>query len=126
MTKKASYAPSSAILLLLTVFLWAGAGCTRRECLDDAGEGHAVTLAMSLKNVLPGQGSPTKMTAEITQSDGVFRGVERLYIVPFNTETPEVEPDAPRLGNHNVSLGSVGINRGGLVQNNNSHLFNSA
>ena len=126
MTKKASYAPSSAILLLLTGFLWAGAGCTRRECLDDAGEGHAVTLAMSLKNVLPGQGSPTKMTAEITQSDGVFRGVERLYIVPFNTETPEVEPDAPRLGDHNVSLGSVGINRGGLVQNNNSHLFNSA
>ena len=125
MSNKASYAPSSAILLLLTVFLWAGAGCTR-DAVPDAGDGHAVTLAMSLKNVLPGQGSPTKMTAEITQSDGVFRGVERLYIVPFNTETPEVEPDAPRLGDHNVSLGSVGINRGGLVQNNNSHLFNSA
>ena len=115
-----------SILLLLILCVWAGGGCARRECLDDAGEGHAVTLAMSLKNVLPGQGSPTKMTAEITQSDGVFRGVERLYIVPFNTETPEVEPDAPRLGDHNVSLGSVGINRGGLVQNNNSHLFNSA
>ena len=64
MTKKASYAPSSAILLLLTVFLWAGVGCTR-DSVNDAREGHAVSLAMSLKNVLPGQEKEKPQQAEV-------------------------------------------------------------
>ena len=105
--------------------VWAGAGCSR-EALDDAGERRTISLALSLKNVLPGQEKPTKMTADITQSAGVFRGVERLYVIPFNTETEDVEPGDLRLGSQNVSLGSVGISRSGLVQNNNSHLFGSA
>lgn len=105
--------------------VWAGEGCTR-DVLRDAGEEHAVSLAVSLKNMLPGEESSTKMTAEITQSDGVFRGVDRLYIVPFNTETPEVEADDSRLGDSNVTLSNVGIKKEGLVENNHSHLFNAA
>ena len=103
MIKKASYAPSTAILLLLTLSVWAGAGCTR-DAVDDAVGKRTISLAMSLKNVIPGQDAPTKMTADITQSAGVFRGVERLYVVPFNTETAHVEPGDLRLGDQNVSL----------------------
>ena len=125
MKTKASYAPSTAILLLLTLSVWAGAGCTR-DAVDDAVGKRTISLAMSLKNVIPGQDAPTKMTADITQSAGVFRGVERLYVVPFNTETAHVEPGDLRLGDQNVSLGSVGISRNGLVESNNSHLFGSA
>ena len=105
--------------------VWAGGGCTR-DVYPGTGEEHAVSLAVSLKNVLPGQEAATKMTAGITQGDGVFRGVDRVYLVPFNTETATIEPDATRLGNRNITLGTVGINRGGLVENNNAHLFNTA
>lgn len=124
MTTNASYG-HFAILLLLALAVWAGEGCTR-DAIHDAGEEHAISLAVSLKNVLSGQGPSTKMTTEITESDGVFRGVDRLYIVPFNTETPEVEADDPRLGDNNVTLSNVGIKKEGLVENNHSHLFNSA
>ena len=125
MKTKASYAPPTAILLLLTLSVWAGAGCTR-EALDDASGERTISLAMSLKNVVPGQESPTKMTAQMTQSEGVFRGVERLYVIPFNTETEYVEPEDSRLGNMNVVLNSLGISPSGLVKNNNSHLFGGA
>lgn len=103
--------------------MWAGGGCSR-EGLGDTGE--TISLVVSVKNVLPSQSHSTKMTADITQSEGVFRGVEKLYLVPFATLTPEVEPGAPRLGSQNIRLGNVGISRDGLVENNNSHLFGSA
>lgn len=109
--------------LLLILAVWAGGGCTR-ESLGDMGE--TISLAVSVKNVLPGQEGATKMTEETTQSGGVFRGVEKLYIVPFATLTSEVEPGTPRLGGNNVRLGNVGISQDGLVENNNSHLFGSA
>lgn len=109
--------------LLLILAVWAGGGCTR-ESLGDTRE--TISLAVSFKNVLPGQGNSTKMTADVTQSEGVFRGVEKLYIVPFATLASEVEPGTPRLGSANVRLGTVGISRDGLVENNHSHLFGSA
>lgn len=110
---------------LLTIF--ACAGC---RFIDDpqydADEGRTISLVMSLKNILPGQQVSTKMTPEVTQSEGVFRGIEQLYLIPFSTESMQVEPHDPRLGTRNVSLGSTGIARTGLVANNNSHLFGSA
>lgn len=77
---------------------------------------------MSVGNVT----QPTKMTADITQSGGVFRGVERMYIVPFHTEDAPVAPGDSRLGSTNVHLSSAGIVRTGLVANNNSHIFGNA
>lgn len=93
---------------------------------EDAGDGRALSLVLSLKNVLPGQEITTKMSGNITQADGDFRGIDHLYVVPFNTESMQVKPQDSRLGTRNVGLSSSGISRTGLVANNNSHLFGSA
>lgn len=93
--------------------------------IDDAGE-HSISMAMSLKNVEPGQEAVTKMTSDITQSGGVFRGIEQLYIIPFDTENAQVESQDSRLGSQNVALANTGISKTGLVPNNNSHYFGSA
>ena len=109
---------------LLILLVWAGAGCARLA-VNDAGE-HTISLVMSLKNVDSAQEPVTKMSADVTQSEGVFRGIEHLYIIPFNTENAQVEPQDARLGSQNVSLSTSGISKMGLVPNNNAHLFGSA
>lgn len=63
---------------------------------------------------------------DITQSNGTFRGIEHLYIIPFDTVTEEVEYEDSRLGSQNVVLGTSGITRTGLVSNNNAHYISSA
>ena len=109
---------------MLTV--WIGGGCTRHD-LDPVANGeHPLSLALSFRNVVSGQDAPTKMPTAVTQSGGEFRGIEQLYVIPFDTESARVEPQDSRLGNQNVSLGSTGISRSGLVSNNNAHLFGSA
>ncbi|MBR5925152.1 MAG: hypothetical protein IKZ60_06770 [Bacteroidales bacterium] len=115
---------SFKLCILLIFFVWAGAGCARLR-RDDAGE-HPISLVMSLKNVDSSQEPATKMNSEITQSGGVFRGIEHLYVIPFNTENLQVEPQDARLGAQNISLATSGINKTGLVPNNNSHFFGSA
>lgn len=114
-----------AFLLVLTV--WAGTACSR---LDDIGRPdgeQSRSLALSLKNVLPGQDASTKMSTQVTQFEGNFRGIERMFLIPFNTESARaVEQGDSRLGNQNIVLGSSGISQSGLVDNNNSHLFGSA
>ena len=115
---------SFKLRILLILLVWAGAGCARLGA-DDAGE-HSISLVMSLKNVQSGQGTATKMPSEITQSEGVFRGIEELYVIPFNTDNSQVEPQDLRLGTQNVVLTTTGIGKSGLVPNNNSHLFGSA
>lgn len=115
---------SFKLCILLILLVWAGAGCTRLR-RDDAGE-HTISLVMSLKNVDSSQEPATKMSAEITQAGGVFRGIEHLYVIPFNTENLLVEPQDARLGAQNISLATSGINKTGLVPNNNSHFFGSA
>lgn len=118
--------PSASFKLckLLIPLVWAVAGCARLDT-DDAGE-HTISLVMSFNNVKSGQGTATKMSSEITQSGGVFRGIEELYIIPFNTDNAHVEPQDTRLGSQNVALANTGISRSGLVPNNNSHFFGSA
>lgn len=112
-------------LFILTV--WTGTGCDRLDNIAPADRDPSLSLVLSLKNVLPGQDAPTKMSTQVTQSEGVFRGIEQVYLVPFNTEeSRSVEPAEPRLGTQNVVLGSTGINKSGLVANNNAHLFGSA
>lgn len=109
---------------LLILLVWAGAGCARLG-VNDAGE-HTISLVMSLKNVDSAQEPTTKMNTEITQSGGFFRGIEHIYIIPFETENTLVEPQDARLGSQNVTLASSGISKYGLVPNNNAHLFGSA
>ncbi len=112
-------------LFILTV--WTGTGCDRLDNIAPADRDPSLSLVLSLKNVLPGQDVPTKMSTQVTQSEGVFRGIEHVYLVPFNTEESRaVEPADPRLGTQNIVLGSTGINKSGLVANNNAHLFGSA
>lgn len=115
---------SFKLCCLLILLVWAGTGCARLGA-DDAGE-HTISLVMSLKNVDSSQEPATKMSSEITQSGGVFRGIERIYIVPFKTENVQVEPQDSRLGSQNVSLSTSGIAKSGLVPDNNAHLFGSA
>ena len=118
------HSASFKLCCLLILLVWAGAGCARLGA-DDAGE-HTISLVMSLKNVDSSQELATKMSSEITQSGGVFRGIEHLYIIPFYTENAQVEPQDTRLGSQNVSLATGGINKTGLLPNNNAHLFGSA
>lgn len=112
--------------VLLTLTLCAAPACRRMDVLEDAGDGRTLSLVLSLKNVLPGQEVTTKMSGDVTQADGGFRGIDHLYVIPFNTESMQVEPQDPRLGTRNVGLSSSGIATTGLVANNNSHLFGSA
>lgn len=104
---------------------WAMGACARMDS-EDVQEERTLSMVMSLKNVLPDREGMTKTTGAITQADGVFRGIERLYVIPFTTENPTVEAQEVRLGNQNVVLGSKGISKSGLVPNNNSCLFGSA
>lgn len=113
-----------ALLFILTV--WTGGGCARQDLPDEPVREQASSLALSLKNVQPDQNPQTKMSVDITQSNGTFRGIEHLYIIPFDTVTEKVEYEDPRLGSQNVVLGSAGINRSGLVSNNNAHYISSA
>lgn len=88
-------------------------------------------FAMSFKTTscLPG----TRMSDAVTQIEAnttpiVFRGIERVYAIPFNTLNAITASDA-RLG-RNLELPQVGIPptwganaNNGLVSNNNSHLY---
>lgn len=103
-----------------------GGGCAREIMDEYANANHPMSLALSLKNVGAGPDASTRMTSAVTQAGREFRGIEHLYIIPFNTESIQVEHEEARLGNENVVLGSTGISRYGLVSNNNSHLFGSA
>lgn len=115
------------VACLSMLVVWALASCARLGTEETSGV-RPLSLAMSIKNVMPGQGEATKMSTDITlPNEGDFRGIQELYVIPFATESDTVvEPGAVRLGSQNVVLGSVGINESGLVPNNNSHLISSA
>lgn len=117
---------SLEMAVLLTLSLCAAPACRRLDGPEEAGNGRTLSLVLSLKNVQPGQEVTTKMPGDVTQADGDFRGIDHLYVVPFNTESLQVEPQDHRLGARNVGLSSSGIAKTGLVDNNNSHLFGSA
>ena len=115
------------ILLVMSALL--SSGCTRsleREGAD--GPYNAMSLALSLKS--PGdvpEGPATKMTAAITQSGAAFRGIEQVYVVPFQTESANpVVGGSVRLGDRNVVIQNPAIGKTGLVANNNAHLYNIA
>lgn len=88
-----------------------------------------MTLAMSVKNMKSGPHMTTKMSEDITQASGDlqdFRGIEQIYVIPFNTGSKAVTINDLRLGNENVSLSDPSISPNGLVQTNNARLFEVA
>ena len=114
------------ISVLLALAVLVAGGCSVIDEPVQAEQTHSLSLLMSFKNVLPTSEASTKMSTDVTQYTGNFRGIEHMYAIPFHTETAPVEPEDLRLGTQNVVLGSLGISRTGLVANNNSHLFGSA
>ena len=100
-------------------------GCTRSLERDGADIPiDAMSLALSLKYTGDVPDVQTKMTAAITQDGAGFRGIEQVYVVPFQTESaaPVSEGNA-RLGDNNVYINNPSIGQTGLVANNNSHLY---
>lgn len=96
--------------------------CTR-DRMDDRGKG--ISLAISLKNVGEVPEVQTKMTATITQDGAGFRGIEQVYIIPFQTASANpVTVGSGRLGDSNVQIQNPAIGQNGLVENNCSHLYN--
>ena len=90
-------------------------------------------MAISFKS---GVGRPaTKMSDSVTQIDAeadytAFRGIEQIYVIPFNTYRAVTASDL-RHG-RNLQLPQRGISpqwgsvaNAGLVSNNNSHLYQS-
>lgn len=114
------------LALLFMLLVWTEGGCARQSLPAEPVSEHASSLALSLKNVQPDYHPQTKMSMDISQSNGTFRGIEHLYIIPFDTVTEEVEYEDSRLGSQNVVLGTSGISRTGLVSNNNAHYISSA
>ena len=103
-------------------------GCVRPLEGDGADtQYNATSFALSLKNTGKVPTVETKMAAAITQDGSVFRGIEQVYMIPFQTESASpVVAGSPRLGGRNVLLQNPGIGQSGLVANNNSHLYSIA
>ena len=114
--------PSSALFLACTLLAWMAAGCSAR-LEDTEPEGCPLSLAVKSVGIHP---DATKTYASITQSDGSFRGIERVNIIPFNTASATVQPADKRLGSHNVRIANAEIVSSGLVLNNNAHYFDNA
>ena len=123
---------SVRMFLLFMLLAWITGSCALvDEDLSDVGE-PKLTLAMSVKSMEEGRPVTTKMSQSITQDNGKnsFRGIEQLYILPFNTGTLSqsyaVTATDTRQGNQNVSISDPSISRTGLVENNNARLFDFA
>lgn len=109
---------------ILALSLLILAGCTREEL---PGSGNGVSLALSLKNVGEVPEVRTKMTATITQDGAGFRGIEQVYVIPFQTQSAiAVKANNERLGSSNVQIQNPVIEQSGLVDNNRSHLYKLA
>lgn len=86
-----------------------------------------MSLALSLKSTGDVPEVQTKMTAAITQDGAGFRGIEQVYVIPFQTASAApVSMGNARLGDRNVYINNPAIGQTGLVANNNSHLYNLA
>ena len=109
--------------LLLPLLVLIASACAKSGQPND---GNGISLSLS---VAP-RGSVsinTKMTTAITQDGAGFRGIEQVYVVPFQTNNSgPVGNGNPRLGGSNVYIQNPTISQTGLVANNNSHLYDIA
>ena len=80
-----------------------------------------ISLSLSLSST---GSAATKMTAVITQDGAGFRGIDQVYIVPFQTTAAGAVGDGdPRHGSSNIQIDHSGIGQTDLIANNNSHLY---
>lgn len=117
---------SAFILLVLSALL--SSGCVRPlEWEGSDGPYNAISLALSLRSSGDVSGGPaTKMSATITQDGAGFRGIEQVYVIPFQTGLDTVAPGKARLGASNVVIHNPSIDKNGLVPSNNAHLYDLA
>lgn len=95
--------------------------CEREDVIDG---GKSISLAISLKNVGGVPEVQTKMTTAITQDGTGFRGIEQVYVIPFQTGSADpVTAGIHRLGDSNVQIQNPAIGENGLIANNYSHLY---
>ena len=115
-----------AFIILASAALLSG-GCSLRPLEMGDADYNAISLALSLKNTGNVPEVQTKMTAAITQDGTGFRGIEQVYVIPFQTESANpVNAGSTRLGGRNVYINNPTIGQNGLVANNNSHLYKLA
>ena len=113
------------VCFAVTAFLPGGCSYPLGEKGGD-GQYNAISLALSLRNTGDVPEVNTKMTAAITQDGVGFRGIERVYVIPFQTESAvPVNAGSARLGGRNVYINNPAIGQTGLVANNNSHLYST-
>lgn len=127
--RKALLHSLSVMVLLL------GWGCTRERFVPEPEPEVGTYLPFSL-SVSQSRNPETKMTADITQQGGEasFRGIEHLYILPFNTTDGVVRAaderwslnlglPQPGLPANTFGTSALGGEFEGLVSNSNSHLY---
>lgn len=112
--------------MLFAVALLSATACEQIALAPGANDTeNGISLALSLKHTGNGSATQTKMSPSITQDGTRFRGIEQIYVIPFQIEsTKPFNPDSPRLGDENVLIQNPTITQTGLVLNNNSHLYN--
>ena len=72
-----------------------------------------MSLALSLRTTGDIPQAQTKMTADITQDKASFRGIEQVYVIPFQTESAiPVSMGNTRLGNRNVYINRLSARQG--------------
>lgn len=117
------------MFLLFMLLAWMTGSCVLvDEDLSDVGE-PTLTLAMSVKKSSSEHTVTTKMPSATTQTNGKFRGIDQLYIIPFRTgsdsESDAVTGNDSRLGSENITMANPGIASSGLI-NNSFRLFDLA
>ena len=112
--------------LCFGVLMLSVAGCA--QPLDETVGLQDVSTSLALSLKYAGSDNPsTKMTGAVTQTDGSFRGIERVYIIPFKTNQNGGEAVVSGEGRWGGNYGDVryaGFNS--LVTNNQSHLYRIA
>lgn len=117
----------SFILTALSALLSSGCSLRPLEGVGADMQYNDTSLALSLRTAGSVPEVQTKMTAAITQDGNGFRGIEQVFMIPFETSSAgPVSNASPRLGARNVVLQNPGISTTGLIANNNSHLYDFA
>lgn len=70
--------------------------CQKQEDVSEVTEPAKTYVLADLALSLPASTAPrTRMTTDVTQSNGIFRGIQRLSIIPFTTQGKITSTDMP-------------------------------
>ena len=72
------------------------AGCQKQDEVSEVTEPEKTYVLADLALSLPASTAPrTRMLSNVTQTNGVFRGIQRLSIIPFTTQGKITSTDTP-------------------------------